>query len=119
MPNREKGDKIFIGVIVMKINESSNAQKLLEIYRSELKQTKNPRAKKDAGTEEENSLLNISPEAREIQFFHQKLGGLSDVRQDLIESIQQQIEDGSFEVDEEEIINGLSEEINSIKDQKR
>ncbi|HAG11539.1 MAG TPA: flagellar biosynthesis anti-sigma factor FlgM [Desulfotomaculum sp.] len=103
----------------MKINESSNTQKLLEIYRSELKQGKNLKAKKDTSTEEENSLLDISPEAREIQSFHQKLNNLSDVRQELIESIQQKIEDGSFEIDEEKIINGLSEEINSMKNQKR
>ncbi|HAU32300.1 MAG: Anti-sigma-28 factor, FlgM [Desulfotomaculum sp. 46_296] len=103
----------------MKINESGSTHNLLEIYRSELKQAKNLRAKKDAGTEEENSLLNISPEAREIQFFHQKLDGLSDVRQDLIENIQQKIEDGSFEADEEKIINGLFEEIDSVKDLKR
>jgi len=103
----------------MKINESGNAQKLLEIYRSEIKQDKNLRVKKDAGTEEGNNLLEISPEAREIQFFHQKLNNLSDVRQDLIESIQQRIEEESFEVDEEEIINGLSEEIGSMKDTKR
>lgn len=103
----------------MKINESGSAHNLLEIYRSELKQPKNLRAKKDTCTEEENSLLDISPEAKEIQFFHQKLEGLSDVRQDLIESIQQKIEDGSFEADEEKIINGLSEEINSLKVQQR
>ena len=119
MPNRQKGDKITFGVVIMKINESSNSHKLLEIYRNELKQAKNLRTQKDNSTGEENSLLDISPEAKEILFFHQKLNDLSDVRQDLVESIQQKIENGSFEADEGKIINGLSEEIDSMKDIKR
>jgi len=54
--------------------------------------------------------LEISPEAKEIQSFKNALAGLSGVREELVESLKQRIEYGSYKPDAGKIADGMLEE---------
>jgi len=54
--------------------------------------------------------LEISREAKEIQAFKNALAELSGVREDLVRSLKQRIETGSYQPDAEKIADGMLEE---------
>lgn len=96
----------------MKINEISNLTKILEAYQTKIKQPgKVIRAKKEDAVKEEKSLLEISPEAKELQMYHQKLAEVELERPELVKAIKQQIEEGTFEIDILKIAAGIIEEM--------
>jgi len=96
----------------MKINEI-HLHKILEAYQTRTKQpVKGDRVKKEEEARGEKSLLEISPEARELQRYRQKLAGIELERPELVRSLQRQIEEGTFQIDALKIAAGIMEEIN-------
>lgn len=96
----------------MKINNIGHIYKILETYHTQLKQTaKNTRVRPKNTLGEEKNLLEISPEAKELQMYRQKLADLElKVRPEVVNTIQQQIKEGTFAINEEKIATGLIEE---------
>ncbi len=55
--------------------------------------------------------LEISREAKEMQFFKDALARMPGVREDMVQSLKQKIETGSYQPDVAKIADGMLEEI--------
>jgi negative regulator of flagellin synthesis FlgM len=97
----------------MKINGPDNISKILETYHNQAKKiNKRAQTKQEKPVDEGKNLLEISPQAKELQRCRQELARLSDVRPELVKAIQQQIKEGNFIIEAKKIAAGLIEEIN-------
>ncbi|HCJ79359.1 MAG TPA: flagellar biosynthesis anti-sigma factor FlgM [Desulfotomaculum sp.] len=103
----------------MKINGPDNISNILDVYQLQVnKAGKRAQTKQESPVDEGKDLLEISPEAKELQRYRQELAGLSDARPELVKAIQQQIKEGNFIIEAKKIAAGLIEEINSPSEEK-
>lgn len=79
----------------------------IRAYNNQVKRKK-AETRRDAAPQADS--LEISREAREIQFYKNALARLPDVREELVESLKQRIESGTYRPDAEKIAAGILEE---------
>lgn len=89
----------------MKINGMSGLDHL-KAYAAQLKKENTEAINQTAG-QIQGDTLEISTEARDMQNYKAMLNEVSDVREDLVNSLKQKIQDGTYQPDSEKIATGL------------
>lgn len=97
----------------MKINGTGGIDPI-KAYTAQLK-NKNSETKTRAGGEVHSDTLEISAKARKIQHYKGKLAEIPAVREELVASLKQKIQDGTYQPDSKKIAAGLLEEISLDK----
>jgi len=81
----------------------------------QIKQEKtNIQKNNDGGKITRDDILDISPEARQVQIYRAELKELPDVREDLVSSIKKRIQEGTYKPDVGKIADGILEDKISI-----
>lgn len=96
----------------MKINGAGGMDPL-QAYRASVKNEK-PEARHTTG-EVQGDTLEISPQARKIQFYLSRLEALPAIREDLVASIKERLREGTYVPDSKKIASGIIEERNMDK----
>jgi negative regulator of flagellin synthesis FlgM len=79
----------------------------IKAYSSQLKKAD---ANKKASEQARGDTIEISPEAREMRSYRPMLDKLPPVREDLVVSLKQRIQDGTYQPDDEKIAAGVIKE---------
>lgn len=87
----------------MKVNGTGGIDSI-KAYSAQLKKAE---VKHKAGGPVRGDTLEISPEARKVQSYRGMLDEIPTVREDLVASLKQRIQDGSYRPDSEKIAAGM------------
>lgn len=90
----------------MKVSDTSGVN-LIKAYTSRIKQQGKGAHRTEAGEDKKGDTVELSAEARELQTFKNELRRLSEVREELVNSLKEKLRDGSYRPDAEKIADGM------------